>query len=181
MVQITHPTDNQTLLHTEGTCLQDEACTGFKNVRVKDSLFHILYIQCDDKAQDEQHKPKHTERFCELSSAMETSSVMQTRVCTIFRGESSCFRTCSCINIITITPFPQRDRNVSSFGRSGLISALAFCLSWIYSFFSPLFITSDTFICSTVVHPSSFLIDVSPSEISDWKNEENWRKSRSLL
>lgn len=48
VVQITHLTDNQTLLHTEATCTWDQACTGFKNVGVKNSLFHLLYIQCDD-------------------------------------------------------------------------------------------------------------------------------------
>lgn len=149
-------------------------CTGFKNVRGKDSLFHIFYIQCDDKAQAEPHELKHIKNSVS-SAALETSSFIQTTERISFRGASSSLRTRSCINVMTIASCPQRDRNVSSFDLSGFnLRPGLLSLSWICSFLlylSPL-ISSLFFFFFRFVHPSSFLTDVSVSEISLEKRRE---------
>lgn len=133
MVQLTHPTIRHSFTQRQHACRIRRA-PGFKNVRDKDSLFNVLYIQCDDKAEAQPPKLKRIKHSVS-SAAMETPSVIQATECISFRAESSSLKTCSCINV-TITSFPQRDRTVSSFDlagfhlRPGLLS-----LSWICSFF----------------------------------------------
>lgn len=122
MVRITHPTGNQTRLHTETTCMQDEACAGFKHVRVNDSLFHIMYCIYSVVIK---LKATRTEAHEGSWSAVETSSVIQATVRINFRAESSFLRTPSCVNVMTLTPFPQRDlkqrdTNHSSFDLPGV-------------------------------------------------------------
>lgn len=113
-----------------GFTRRQHACAGFKHVRVKHSLFRIAYVQCDDKAEREPHKPKHMKKKSAFfpqwvsSAAMETSSVIQTTLRITFRAESSFLITCCCINVMTVTSFlqrglKQRDRYYSSFDLSG--------------------------------------------------------------
>lgn len=110
--------------------MQDEACAGFKHERVNDSPFHIMYIQCGDKAESEPHKLKHVVKKIGFfpqwarSAVVETSSVIQTTVSINFRAESSFLRTRSCVNVMTLPSFPQRDQkqrgtNYSTFDLPG--------------------------------------------------------------